>query len=136
MTTTLTQQATQNIELIRAGYEAFAHGDLEAVRQAFSPDVIWHAQRLGQLGGDHRGWPAVAQFFGRTMELSQGTFRIELQDFLANDTSVAAVVRSMATRDGRHLDDRQIHLFHLEGARAVEIWQFVGDGEAVSQFWA
>ena len=136
MTMTLTNQAARNVELVRAGYEAFARGDLEAVQRTFSPDVVWHAQRLGQLGGDHRGWPAVQQFFGRTMELTQGTFRVQPLEFLANDTSVAVVVRSTATRGGRQLDDRQVHLFHLNGDQADEIWQFVGDGQVVSEFWA
>ena len=132
----ITEQAARNVELVRAGYEAFARGDLESVRRVFSPDVVWHAQRLGQLGGDHSGWPGVQQFFGRTMELTQGTFRVEPLDFLANDTSVAVIVRSTGMRDGQRLDDRQVHIFRLEGTQAVEIWQFVGDGEAVGRFWA
>jgi hypothetical protein len=48
-----------------------AQGDMAAVEQAFDPECVWHAQRLGILGGDHRGYPAVLRFFGQTMEMTQ-----------------------------------------------------------------
>jgi ketosteroid isomerase-like protein len=31
-----------NVELARKGYEAITHGDLDAVRDLFDPDVKWH----------------------------------------------------------------------------------------------
>jgi uncharacterized protein len=137
----MTDQATmtrgaRNEALARTGYEAFARGDLVVVQQAFAPDITWHAQRLGQLGGDHVGWPAVLAFFARTMELTAGTFRIEIEQMLSNDDGVAVVVRSRATRDGATLDSRQIHLFRVVDDLVAEVWQFVDDGQTVGAFWA
>lgn len=130
------ERAAENAALVEAGYAAFARGDLAAVEQTFDPEVIWHAQRLGVLGGDHRGWSEVAQFFGRTMDLTQGTFRIEVKEVLANESAAAVVVQSTARRGDRGLDDQQVHLFHLRGDKVVEVWQFVGDGPAVEDFWS
>ena len=129
-------QAVDNERQLRAGYGAFASGDLATVQQMFHPGVIWHAQRLGQLGGDHVGWPAVAEFFGRSMQLTRGTFRVEVLDVLTNTTGGAVVVRSSGERDGKRLDDRQVHLYQLENGQVVEVWQFVGDGHAAEDFWA
>lgn len=129
-------RAARNAELLRAGYAAFGRGDLMAVQELFAPDAIWHAKRLGQLGGDHRGWPAILTFFGRSMELTHGTFSVEPIEVLANETGGAAVVRSQGRRGGGVLDDRQVHLFHLEGDKVTEVWQFVGDGAATEAFWA
>jgi ketosteroid isomerase-like protein len=70
------------------------------------------------------------------MELTQGTFRIEIKEVLANDAAVAVVVRSTAKRGERTLDDQQIHLLHLRDGRVVDIWQFVGDEPAVEAFWS
>src|SRR5579871_5173216 len=123
----MTTAATDNEQLLRKGYMAFASGDLATVQQMFHPGVIWHAQRLGQLSGDHIGWPAVAEFFGRSMQLTRGTFRVEVQEVLTSTSAGAVVVRSSGERDGKHLDDRQVHLFHVEDNLVVEIWQFVGD---------
>src|SRR5262249_13079706 len=66
----------ENDRVIRAGYDAFARGDLAAVADVFREDAVWHAQALGVLSGDHVGWPAIAGFFGRTMELTNGSFSV------------------------------------------------------------
>ena len=128
--------ANENERLLRQGYAAFATGDLAKVQEIFHPGLIWHAQRLGQLGGDHIGWPAVLDFFGRTMQLTSGTFHIDVLEVLTNANGGAVVVQSMGQRDGKRLNDRQVHLFHVEQGRAVEVWQFVGDGRVVEEFWA
>ena len=134
--TRIVDRATDNARLARSGYEAFARGDFAGSTATFDPGVVWHAQRLGQLGGDHVGLGAVMAFFGRTMELTRGTFRIEVLDVLGSDERAAVVVRSTAQRDGRTLDSRQVHLFRIEDGNVLEIWQYVDDAEAVSAFWA
>jgi ketosteroid isomerase-like protein len=68
------------------------------------------------------------------MELTGGRFSITVEDVLTSETGVAAVVRSRADRDGRQLDDRQVHLFRLEHGRAAEVWQFTGEG--ADAFWS
>jgi uncharacterized protein len=123
-----------NESVLRTGYGAFAAGDLAAVERVFRPDAVWHAQRLGVLGGDHAGWPAIAEFFGRTMQLTGGTFTVTLEDVLTSDSGAAAVVRSRGEREGRTLDERQVHLFRLADGLAAEVWQFAG--EAADRFWA
>jgi ketosteroid isomerase-like protein len=130
------ERAARNVQLVQAGYDAFTAGDLAAVETLFDPEVVWHAQRLGALSGDHKGWPEVLRFFGETMELSRGSFRVTVTDRYAGPDGVAFMVRSQAERDGRVLDDRQVHVFRLDGDRAVEVWQFVGDGRVVDEFWA
>src|SRR5438128_4257314 len=102
--------AAENEARLREGYAAFVSGDLARVERLFHPGVIWHAQRLGQLGGDHIGWPAVAEFFGRSMQLTRGTFHIDVLDVLTNANGGAVVVQSMGERDGKRLNDRQVRL--------------------------
>jgi ketosteroid isomerase-like protein len=133
---TNTDRTTRNIQLVQAGYDAFAKGDLAAVERLFHPEVIWHAQRLGALSGDHKGWPEVLRFIGETMEMTKGSFQVTVTERYANPDGVACMVRSQAERDGRVLDDRQMHVYQLSGDQAVEVWQFVGDGRAVDEFWS
>jgi ketosteroid isomerase-like protein len=123
-----------NEQVLRTGYGAFADGDLAAVEGVFRPDAVWHAQRLGLLSGDHEGWPAIAAFFGRTMQLTGGTFSVTLEDVLTSEAGAAGVVRSRGERDGRMLDDRQVHLFRLADGLVAEVWQFAGEG--ADSFWA
>ena len=129
-------RAARNVQLVQAGYDAFARGDLAAVEQLFHPEVVWHAQRLGALSGDHHGWPELLGFFADTMEMSDGTFRVTVTERYANPDGVACMVRSQAERDGRVMDDRQMHVYRLSGDQVVEVWQFAGDGPAVDRFWS
>jgi ketosteroid isomerase-like protein len=136
MDQTAAERAASNAELLREGYAAFGRGDLAAVQAVFDPDVVWHAYNLGQLGGDHRGWPVVQAFFVRTAQLTKGTFHIDVQEILANENSVAAVVYSRGERDGKSLDSRQIHQYRIVDGRVAEAWQHVGDAKAAERFWS
>lgn len=131
-----TSKANENRALMEKGYAAFGRGDLAAVEAVFKPDAVWHAQRLGRLSGDHEGWPRIAEFFSETMQLTQGTFHLDVEDIMASADRVAASVRSRASRDGRGLDSYQVHLYLIEDGKVAEIWQFVDDHEKVSEFWA
>ncbi len=136
MTEAITDRAARNAELLRSGYEAFAAGDMATIQRLFHQEIVWHAQRLGILGGDHRGIEAVMSFFGRTMELTAGTFRVEVQEILANDDGAAAVARSTGRRGDAVLDSLQIQHFHIVDERVVEVWQYVADSPAVDAFWS
>ena len=42
-----------NLEIARAGYEAFANGDLAAVSDLLSDDIVWHSGGDNILTGDY-----------------------------------------------------------------------------------
>jgi ketosteroid isomerase-like protein len=133
MTDRPTDIVARNAALLAEGYAAFGRGEMDALGRLFSPTATWHVQRLGRLSGDHVGFPAVLQFFADSMQLTQGTFRVTPIEILANAQGAAAVVRSEAQRNGRTLDDRQIHHFRVDDGIVAEVWQYVGaDADA---FW-
>ena len=74
------------------------------------------------------------RFFGRTMELTQGSFSVTVEDVLTNETGAAVVVRSQGTRDGRQLDSRQVHLYRIEDGKVAEAWQFAP--RDADEFWS
>jgi len=58
---------------------------MDTLRELFHPDIVWHAPGRSQLAGDHQGVDTVLGYFGRTMELTGGSFRVEVHDVVAND---------------------------------------------------
>ena len=60
--------AHPNEELVRRGFDAFSKGDVDALRDLFDPDAVWHAPGRSPLSGDHRGVDDILDFFARTME--------------------------------------------------------------------
>jgi uncharacterized protein len=98
--------AHPNEELVRKGFDAFSKGDLDTVRALFDPDAVWHAPGRSRLSGDHRGVDDILDFFARTMELTAGTFRVDLHDVIANDEHAVAMYVARGEREGRTLEDK------------------------------
>jgi hypothetical protein len=64
-----------NVVRIRDGYAAFAKGDFAALNNLFAEDLLWHDAGRNQTSGEYRGREAVYGFFGKLMEITEGSFR-------------------------------------------------------------
>jgi ketosteroid isomerase-like protein len=122
-----------NIARIRDGYAAFAKADFAALNDLFAEDVVWHVQGRNQLAGDYRGREAVYGFFGKLMELTQGSFHIDLQAVLADDEHGVALVDQTASRDGRSFRTYNSHIFHLRDGMVTEFWDASTDQYAFDE---
>lgn len=90
-----------NVARLRAAFDAFARGDLDAVRDSATPDATWTNGGSGPLAGTYRGWDEVSGMFGRLLELTGGTFRMEVLSLLADDARALAVYDATSTVAGR-----------------------------------
>lgn len=125
-----------NEELLRNGYAAFEKGDLDTLRDLFTDEIVWHSPGKGPLAGDYRGLDEVFGLFGKVVELSGGTYRNDLHDILANDEHAVALITAHAEREGKTLDNKQTHVFHVRGGKATEVWLDIGDLYANDEFWS
>jgi ketosteroid isomerase-like protein len=123
-------------DLIRRGYDAFSRGDMDTLRELFHPDIVWHAPGRSQLAGDHQGLDTVLGYFGRTMELTGGSFRVEVHDVVANDEHAVGLNSVHAERDGRTLEDHNTLVFHVRAGKVTEVWQFWSDQYAADDLFS
>ena len=123
-----------NEEAVRNGYDAFARGDLDALRTLMSPDVTWNEPGRSELSGVYRGIDAVLGLFGEMFTRSEGTLRAELTECgeIATDL-VACLVRITATMPGGSVDSRIVQLFRLQDGRTVEVSNFSEDQYAMDE---
>ena len=128
--------AHPNEDLIRRGYEAFNKGDTHTLREVFDPEIVWHFPGRSVLAGDHRGTDAVLGFFGRTMELTAGTFRVELHEVVADDQHTVGLHLATGEREGRTLEDREVLVFHVRDNKVAEAWQYIEDQYAYDEFFS
>lgn len=128
--------AQDNGDLIRSGYEAFSKGDMETIARIFSPDIRWNISGRNQVSGTYTGQDETFGFFGRLMELTGGSFTVDVHDVLASDDHVVVLVKESASRNGQSLEADEVHVWHLEDGRAVEFWGITRDQHAVDEFWA
>ena|ERR1051325_989933 len=124
-----------NEDLARKGYAAFSSGDMTALNDLFADDIVWHVGGRSPLAGDYKGKDAVFGFFAKTMEMTGGTFRLEVHDLLANDDHVVALTHVSGQRDGKSIDDNSVQVLHVSGGKVTESWFHPGDAYAADEFW-
>jgi ketosteroid isomerase-like protein len=128
--------ATANQQLIERAYDAFARSDIPTVLSALAPDILWHVPGRGPISGNFRGHVEVLEFFGRFMELSEGTFRIVVDDMLAKDDRVIVLVTESAQRRGCRRSSPRVHAWTVRDGQAIVFWQFQGDQQTEDEFWS
>jgi uncharacterized protein len=126
--------AHPNEDLVREGYQAFIKADMQKVSGFFADDIVWHVGGRGPLAGDYRGKDEVLGFLAKTMEMTGGTFTLEVHDILANDDHAVALVVARAQREGKTLEDRQAHVLHIRDGKVTEYWGHPGDQYAIDEF--
>jgi uncharacterized protein len=131
-----TTQQHLNVERTRRAYEAFGKGDLAALAELIAEDAVYHISGNSPLAGDYKGRDAVFGFFGKVMQETDGTFRIDVHDILANDDHGVALVRETAQRKGKNWDSRAVHITHADSeGRVKEFWAFQEDSAAADAFF-
>jgi uncharacterized protein len=128
--------STENLDLVRRGYEAFGRGDVATVLQIFDPNIHWHVPGRGPLSGDYIGHDEVLGFFSKTQELAAGTFSIEIDDMLASAQSVVALCTVSARRHGQDWSTPEVHVWRVANGRAVDFREYQGDQQAEDEFWS
>lgn len=124
-----------NEDLIRSTYAAFAAGDLQAVGESLADDIVWHSLGHSRLSRDYTAHDDVFGLFGRLFEETGGTFRIELNDVLANDEIAVALTTNHAERLGRTLVYDEAAVFRVADGKIAEAWLYVDDQEAHAAFF-
>ena len=111
-----------NVTRIRDGYAAFAKGDFTVLNDLFAEDLLWHVNGRSQFAGEYRGREAVFGFFGKLIEVTEGSLRIDLHALFADDDHSVALVVTTASRGGRSASVNVAHVFHMRDGKVVEFW--------------
>ena len=137
MNTITPTRAEANADIVRRGYHAFNSADIQTLNELIAPQASWHTPGRSSIAGDHRGRDAVLAQFGRYGGQTQGTFRAELKDVLANeDGRVIALHRNSGQRNGRSLGVDCCIEFVVRDGQVVSGREYFFDLHAWDAFWA
>ena len=75
----------------RGSIDAFNRGDMEALRDFYADDVLWHVAGKHGLSGDYRGRDELIAYFKRVLDLTGGSLKLESEAILASDQHTAIV---------------------------------------------
>ena len=125
-----------NAALMRRATEAFSKGDIATLKQIIAEDAAWHVPGRSQVAGDYRGHDQIFGFFGKLMELSGGTFKVELHDVLATDDHAINLDRMTGRRGDKTLDMDLVLVVHPRDGKIAEAWDLFSDQYGWDDFWS
>ncbi len=117
-----------NVELVRRSYEAFARDDLDAVLADMHPEIEWHQAQGLPHGGFYRGLDEVRRnIFEPLDEQWWDEFAATPDEFLDAGAEVVVLgrYRGVAKDTGKPLDVPFVHVWTIDGDKAVRFRQFV-----------
>jgi hypothetical protein len=123
-----------NAALTRRVFAAFGR-DPKVISAAMSRDVVWRVPGNTMMSGEYSGRRDVVEFLRRTGLETDGTYRSELRDVLANDEWAVAIYRAYGLRNGIRLDVDQALVIRCEDGLWKEITAVPLDN-AFNDFWA
>jgi len=67
------------------------------------------------------------------MEVTEGSFHLDLHAVFADDEHGAVLVVTTASRGGRSVTTNDVHVFHLRDGKVVEFWDASTDQYAFDE---
>ena len=129
--------ADENAAIMRRAYEAFNTGDMDTLVEIFDDSIVWHLPGRSSYADDYQGRDATLAYFGQLAEQTEGTFRAELKEMLADgDDHVVGIQRSTGDRNGKHLDVVNCIVFQLKDGRITDGREHFHDLYAWDEFWS
>jgi ketosteroid isomerase-like protein len=129
----------QNLEIIRRGYEAFGHGDIETLLSLFDEQIEWITPGPSDLStaGRRTGRQQVAEFFTTINDLFE-ILRFEPKDFIAQGDRVVVLGEesSRVRATGKVLDGQWAHTFTVQNGKVVRFQEYLDTAETVAELRA
>ena len=131
----VTSTVQRNIDMARKGYEAFDKQDMETVMSLITDETVWHGGPRGPIAGDYKGKAEILEFFGKFGQLTQGSYRAEIHDMLANEEHTVTLGTQTITRNGKTRSDRFVDVVHPDSeGRVKEFWRLFEDQVGALEF--
>jgi uncharacterized protein len=129
--------AHANEDLVRQAYKAFGEGDMDTLGSLFAPDAVHVATGNTPLSGEYKGVDDILAYYGKLFELSEGTFRAELQSVsVEGDDTVVATHHDSGQRNGKTLDQDENLTFTISGGKFTRLVEDHSDPAAYDDFWS
>ena len=115
---------------------AYADGDLKAVVEQFTEDVVFHVPGNHHLSGDYTGREALLGYFETVRALTGDNLTMELERVLAGDRYTAVFSRLRGTLGQRSVDVLMAQTFvNGEDGLFSEYYALADDQQAYDAFW-
>lgn len=118
---------TENKQLLRAAFDAWAVGDIRPLLTAMGEDVVWTVSGHNSWAGSFTGKDAVRRdLLGPLGAQFADTYTNTASRFIAEDDIVVVEAQGrVTTKAGLRYDNRYCFVFRLEDGRIREITEYM-----------
>lgn len=125
-----------NVKLVRNYQSSMAKGDYLNGITVFDPEVTYTVPGNNVLSGVYKGPEQVMGYFGKLMELTQGSYGISEMHWLVNDKDqVVLFIKNFANLRSRSYKWEEIILFQFKNGKKYNIEHFQADQHGVDDFF-
>lgn len=122
-----------NIATIQRFFEGYNRGEMNVVREAAAPDIVWRIPGHHPLAGDKRGVDEIVAFL---QVLGKAKFQSELLYIGGNENYVVDVHRGYSNMtDQENIDQLWALMFQFKDGRIREVINFPSDQHAADAFF-
>jgi ketosteroid isomerase-like protein len=124
----------ENIETIRAGYDALSRGDHDAWISNVHPDVEWHELATNPDAAVYRGHAGVRKWIESVWEAGWGEgSRFEPEHFTEAGDFILVSVRAFMFARGSSVpvEGRLFHVYEFHQGKVRRIWAYLTEAEAL-----
>ncbi len=107
-----------NLDIARSAYEAFARGDLAALKEMLSEDSTWLTSDELPLGGETRGRDSIVGNFAEIPNY-WSSFSVEPEEFIDAGDWVVVRGTQRAANDGGSFESPFAHLIKFANGQIV-----------------
>jgi ketosteroid isomerase-like protein len=124
-----------NAEIARRLWNATAEGNVDALLEGYSPDVVWHSYGKSPIARVIRGSAALLEYFALTADLVDD-MKSDLLEVYGSERGAVIRYRVQASRGPKHLDGEVLLAVVIEDGRVVRGDLVPFEPRAHDAFWS
>jgi ketosteroid isomerase-like protein len=126
------------IRALRLGHARFANAKLEFLREGMADNIEWYTPGDHPLSGKVVGIEGVLEWLRRSAEVTDGTFRADIEHIVGDDEVAAVISTYRGERKGMTLEMPGVQTFRRDTQtnKIVEARIWVYDDVFVNRFWS
>ena len=113
--------------LLEKIYSDFDHGKFESIMEACDPKITFNVPGKSTLAGKYDRSNFITSFLVKLKEISNGTFKTEVHDILANDRHAVVLASDTLTQSGQKSEYRTVHVWRFENGKPVAWYEYPRD---------
>jgi ketosteroid isomerase-like protein len=121
--------------LLRDAYGLFGKGDIEGFLATCTDDVTFSVPGSNAMSGEWNREGFAGEFVQRLMGHTQGTFREEIVELVANDDHGVLLLDHHFERGGKAVDYRTAHVIAFRNGKISAWREWPGDMAKFEEAW-